>query len=271
MEYVSAQDITLPALGFGTARMDDYETQRRAIDVAIETGYRHLDTAQSYGSEQAVGDAVRESGIDRAEFWLTTKLAGGNRDYDRVLSSTEASLERLGTDYLDLLLIHHPNDTVPHEETLRAMNELHDDGLVRQLGVSNFSIDQCNAAIEASPAPILTNQVKYHARHRQDALLTWCLAHDVLLTAYSPLAIGDLLSDSTLQAMGESYGKTVAQVAIRWLVEQPHVLTIPMSSSPSHIRENFDVFDFELSSADRRVIYDLEGGIDDELAATLDV
>ena len=269
MEYETAGDVTVPALGFGTARMDDYDEERRAMEAALDAGYRHIDTAQSYGSERAVGDAIADADVAREDCFITTKLAGDNRSHDRVITSTEQSLDRLSTEYLDLLLIHYPNDEISHEETLSAMNELHEDGLVEHLGVSNFSIDQCEAAIECSDAPILTNQVKYHARNRQDALLTWCLEHDVLLTAYSPLGVGDLLSEPVLQDIGEDHDKTAAQVAIRWLLDQPNVITIPMSSSPAHIRQNLDVFDFELTDEERERIYELDGALDEELASKL--
>ena len=265
MEYVTTNGVIVPALGFGTARMDEYETQRLAIETALATGYRHLDTAQIYGSERAVGDAIRESSVDRADCFITTKLSGDNRSYDRVLESTQTSLDRLDTDYVDLLLIHSPNEAVAHAETLEAMNELYADGAVRHLGVSNFSIDQCEQAREASEAPIITNQVKYHLRHRQDELLTWCLEEDIILTAYSPLAVGGLTTDSTLQEIGQAHGKTAAQVAIRWLLDQPNVMTIPMSSSPAHIRENFDVFDFSLCADERRRLFGLEGSPPSEL------
>ena len=269
MEYETVGDVTVPALGYGTARMDDYDEQRQAMDAALEAGYRHIDTAQSYGSERAVGDAVADAAIDREDCFITTKLAGGNRTHVRVIESTEESLDRLSTDYLDLLLIHFPNDEVPHEETIAAMNELHEDGLVRHLGVSNFSIDQCEEAIELSDARILTNQVEYHARHRQNSLLKWCLANDVLLTAYSPLGVGDLLAEPVLQEIGEAHDKTAAQVAIRWLLDQPNVVTIPMSSSPEHIHQNFEVFDFELVADERNRIFGLEGDVDEELASQL--
>ena len=269
MEYETVGDVTVPALGFGTARMDDYDEQRRAMDAALAAGYRHIDTAQSYGSERAVGDAIADADLDREECFITTKLAGDNRTHERVIASTEESLDRLSTDYLDLLLIHFPNDEVSHEETLAAMNELQEDGLVRHLGVSNFSVDQCEEAVERSDAPILTNQVKYHARNRQDTLLKWCIDHDVLLTAYSPIGVGELIANPVLEEIGEAHDKTAAQVAIRWLLDQPNVITIPMSSSPEHIRENIDVFDFELSGDERMRIFDLEGEVDGELASTL--
>jgi diketogulonate reductase-like aldo/keto reductase len=266
--YVTAAGVEVPALGFGTARMDAYETEYRAVETALETGYRHVDTAQIYGSEPAVGDAVADSELDREDVFLTTKLAGENRSYDDVIESTRESLDDLETSYVDLLLIHWPVEDVSTEETLRAMNDLHDDGLVRHLGVSNFSVPQLRDAREVSDAPILTNQVEYNVANRQDELLAYCI-EDVMLTAYSPLGVGDLLDDGTLGAVADRHGKTPAQAAIRWLLQQPMVATIPMSSSPAHIRENFDVFDFELSGSEMRELFGVEGNLDADLAGRL--
>lgn len=267
---VTAGGATIPALGFGTARMDDYGTQRRAVEAALEAGYRHVDTAQTYDSESAVGDAIEDSAVDRDDVFLTTKLAGENRVFDRVKSSTSESLDLLNTDYVDLLLVHWPNDLVPQEETLAAMNELREEGVVRHVGVSNFSVAQLEAAVSVSNAPIVTNQVEYHVRHRQDELLEWCLDHDVLLTAYSPLDVGRLATDPDLDEIGKRYGKTAAQVAIRWLLDQPNVATIPMSSSPAHVRENVDVFDFELTSEELFEVFELDGPLALSLRAHLD-
>ncbi|MFC7141430.1 aldo/keto reductase [Halosimplex aquaticum] len=262
MEYVTVNGVDVPALGFGTARMDTDEERRRAVETALDVGYRHLDTAQSYGSEGAVGDALAASDVDREDVFVTTKLSGDNRAYDDVIESTGESLQRLGLDAVDLLLIHSPNDDVPHEETLDAMNELRDDGFVRHLGVSNFSVDQLREAMDLSDAPILTNQVEYHVRERRDELLSLCIEEDVMLTAYSPLDVGDLADDPLLAQIGERVGKSAAQVAIRWLIQQPMVSTIPMSSSPEHIRANFDVFDFELTDDEMEELAEQGGAVD---------
>ncbi|WP_255171003.1 aldo/keto reductase [Natrononativus amylolyticus] len=271
MEYVTVDGTDVPALGFGTARMDSYDERYRAVETALEAGYRHLDTAQTYGSEEAVGDAIADADVDREDLFVTTKLAEGNRNREAVLESTAESLERLGTEYVDLLLIHAPNDAVDHEETLRAMNELQGQEAVRHIGVSNFSVDQTREAIAHSEAPILTNQVKYHPYESQADLLAFCLEEDIVLTAYSPLAIGDVVGDETLEEIGDHYDKTAPQVALRWLLQQPLVAPIPMSSSGDHIRENFDVFDFELSSDEMREIFDLQGGLSDDLAEQLEL
>ncbi|WP_436925970.1 aldo/keto reductase [Halosimplex amylolyticum] len=262
MEYVTVDGVDVPALGFGTARMDTDEERRRAVETALEAGYRHVDTAQSYGSEGAVGDALAASDVDREDVFVTTKLSGDNRAYDDVVESTGESLQRLGLDAVDLLLIHAPNDDVPLAETLDAMNELRDDGFVRHLGVSNFSVDQLREAMERSDAPILTNQVEYHVRERRDDLLSFCIEEDVMLTAYSPLDVGGLAGDPMLAQIGDRVGKTAAQVAIRWLIQQPMVSAIPMSSSPEHIRSNFDVFDFQLTDDEMTELAEQGGTVD---------
>ncbi|WP_123536768.1 aldo/keto reductase [Halosimplex salinum] len=262
MEYVTVDGVDVPALGFGTARMDTDEERRRAVETALAAGYRHVDTAQIYGSEAAVGEALAASDVDREDVFVTTKLAGDNRAYDDVIESTGGSLDRLGLDTVDLLLIHSPNDDVPHAETLDAMNELRDDGFVRHVGVSNFSVDQLREAVELSDAPILTNQVKYNVRERQDDLLSFCVDNDVMLTAYSPLAVGDLADDPLLDQIGERVGKTASQVAIRWLIQQPMVSAIPMSTTPEHIRANLDVFDFQLTADEMRELAEQGGTVD---------
>ena len=269
MEYVTVGGTEVPALGFGTARMDEYDEQYRTVSAALETGYRHVDTAQIYGSEGAVGDAIEESDHDREELFLTTKLADGNREHEAVLESTAESLDRLGTEYVDLLLIHSPNDGIGHEETIGAMNELQAEGRVEHVGVSNFSVRQTAEAIELSETPILTNQVKYNPYESQADLLAYCIDEGVMLTAYSPLAVGDVVGDEVLESIGERYGKSAAQVALRWLLQQPMVSPIPMSSSPGHIRENFALFDFELDDAELREVFELQGGLPEELADRL--
>ena len=271
MEYVTVGDVDVPALGFGTARFDSNDVCQEAVEVALGAGYRHIDTAQIYGSEGAVGTAVETAAVDREDLFVTTKLADGNRDHDRVLESTTESLETLGTEYVDLLLIHSPNDEIPHEETIGAMNELQEEGAVRHVGVSNFSVQQLQDAMDISETPIVTNQVEYHPHRGQSDLLQTCIDEGVMLTAYSPLAVGDVLEDSTLTEIGERYEKTPAQVAIRWLLQQPMVSTIPKAAGHEHIRENVDVFDFDLTDEEMREIFDGAGGLSDGLRERLDL
>jgi diketogulonate reductase-like aldo/keto reductase len=269
MQYVTTAEEEIPALGFGTAGMDTDEQRRQAISAALAGGYRHIDTAQMYDSESAVGTAIRDADVAREELFVTTKLARGNRTHDAVINSTQDSLDRLDTDYIDLLLIHSPRQEASHEETLDAMNELVEENTIRHIGVSNFSVEQTQNAIDHSTAPILTNQVEYNLRERQDSLLSFCIDEDIMLTAYSPIKIGDRLTSEMLTEIADTHGKTPRQVAIRWLLQQPLVATIPRSSNPDHIKQNFDVFDFELSSDEMYRLFTIESDLDNALASKI--
>jgi diketogulonate reductase-like aldo/keto reductase len=260
MEYVTVEGVDVPALGFGTWPMKG-ETCRTAVRTALEHGYRHIDTAQMYENEAAVGQAIAESDVPREDVFLVTKLLSGNLAHDDVLSTARASQDRLGTDYIDLLLIHSPSRSVPIEESIGAMNQLQTGGVVEHIGVSNFSVEQLEAAMDASETPILTNQVEYHPLTSKSDLLELCLDHGVMLTAYTPVARGRVVGNDTLEGIGERYGKTAAQVALRWLVQQELVSAIPKASTPEHIRENIDIFDFELTVEEMERIFDLQGGL----------
>ena len=271
MYFITRNGTTVPALQFGTARMNTDDERRRVISTALEAGYRHLDTAQMYGSESAVGDAVRDADLDREEVFITTKLSGDNRAHDAVIDSTHESLDRLETDYIDLLLIHFPNEDVSHRETLEAMNELVAEGSVEQIGVSNFSVAQTRDAMEHSDAPIRTNQVEYNIDERKDDLLSFCIDENIVLTAYSPIGGGDVLDNETLDEIARKHDKTAAQIAIRWLLQQPLVSPISMSSNPDRIRRNFDVFDFDLSDDEMGALFEINGIPDTSLGSKLGV
>ncbi|MFB6074650.1 MAG: aldo/keto reductase [Haloarculaceae archaeon] len=259
MEYVTAQGVEVPALGFGTYPMRG-EACETAVERALDVGYRHVDTAQMYDNERAVGRAIADADVPREEVFLVTKVLRRNLAYDDLLASVAESHEKLGTD-IDLLLIHSPSHAVPIEESIGAMNELQERGTVEHIGVSNFSVGQLRDAIAASDAPIITNQVEYHPFKDQADVLEFCIEHDVVLTAYTPLADGRVIGDDRLEAIGERYGKTAPQVALRWLLQQEQVAAIPKASSPEHIRENFDVFDFELTDEEMARLFDLQGGL----------
>jgi len=250
MEHVTVQGESVPAVGLGTWRLTGAAC-RRAVGTALELGYRHIDTAQAYGNERSVGSALAASDVDREAVFLTTKLGAGNRGYDDVLASVEESLSKLRTDYLDLLLIHFPLQRAPLAETIRAMNELVDEGRVRHVGVSNFERDRLHRARELSDAPIFTDQVQFHPYWDQRELLDYCHVHDVLLTAYSPLAQGAVLDDCVVAEVAARYDKSPAQVAIRWVIEHDGVVAIPKATSRDHLGANLDVFDFALTDEER--------------------
>ncbi|WP_372910559.1 aldo/keto reductase [Salinigranum sp.] len=267
MEYVTAAGVDVPALGFGTWPMTG-TTCRSAVQHALQTGYRHVDTAQMYDNEAAVGAAIADSEVPRADVFLVTKVRRQNLARDDVLRSVEESARELGTG-IDLLLIHAPSRSVPIEESVGAMNELQERGVVEHIGVSNFSVDQLRRAIAASETPVLTNQVEYHPFESRPDLLECCIENGVVLTAYSPLAQGKVVGNEVLAEIGATYGKTAAQVALRWLIQQELVAAIPKASSRSHIEENVDVFDFELDDEEMERVFEMGGGLRSRLRSLL--
>lgn len=269
MDSVTAQGATVPVVGLGTWQMSG-EACREAVRSAVELGYRHVDTAQMYANETAVGQGIEDAGVDREDVFVVSKLNRGNLTADRVRATGVASADRLGG-WIDLLLIHAPSRRVPIEETIGAMNDLQDDGPVRHIGVSNFSVEQLRAAIQASDRPVVTNQVEYHPYTSQAALLEYCIEHDVILTAYSPLARGRVARDETLERIGRGYGKTPAQVALRWLLQQHRVTVIPKAASNAHQAENLDIFDFQLTNQEMTRIFEIRAGLLGRLRSLLDL
>ena len=254
MDTVTIKDTQVPALGFGTWMIQG-QACIDSVEDALSLGYRHIDTAQIYENEAEVGKAIGRSNTSRQDIFLTTKLWRDNIPGDRVLKSLHKSLRQLETDYVDLLLIHWPMDDVPVEETLAPMIEAKEAGKVRHLGVSNYPPSWVKKA--TSVTDIACNQVEYHPFLGQDALLELAEAHGMMLTAYSPLARGRVLDDETLQEIAQNHGKSPAQVALRWLIDQPRVAAIPKAESPEHRRSNLEIFDFQLTDGERSAIDDL--------------
>ena len=244
MEYQTIRGEEVPALGLGTWRLSDGAC-KRAVETALSLGYRHLDTAQMYRNESEVGAGLRNSGVDRSEVFLTTKVWSSDFTRDKLIPATRESLRKLGTEYVDLLLMHWPSRSVPLEETLGAMVELKEEGGVRHIGVSNFPPAMVEEA--AGITEIFCNQVEYNPYKPQAELHEQAQALDYLLTAYSPVAKGAVADDPTLREIGSSRRKSPMQVALRWLVQQEKVAAIPKATSEEHLRANLDVFDFELS------------------------
>jgi len=268
MEYVYIHGAEIPALGFGTWALRGNKCTRAVLS-ALDIGYRHLDTAQTYNNEKQVGDAVRESQIPRENIFITTKIKPPNLSYDDVLESFEISRDKLQTEYADLLLIHWPSSKVPIPESIKAMNKLQSDKKVKHIGVSNFSVNQTREAMDASKIPILTNQVHYDPFRSQSSLLEFCAENEVMLTAYTPLAKGRAAKNFQLKEIGDKYGKTPAQVSLRWLIQQKNVSAIPKAGSPEHQKENMNIFDFKLSSEDMEKIFELQGGIAEKLRSLI--
>jgi 2,5-diketo-D-gluconate reductase B len=247
LQYKEIKGDEVPSLGLGTWRLSGGECVC-AVEYALALGYRHIDTAQIYANEGEVGRGIQESSVDREDMFLVTKVRTGNFFHDDVIRSTRESLKKLQTEYVDLLLMHWPNPSVPLEETLGAMTELQREGSVKHVGVSNFPPSMVEEA--SRYATVFCNQVEYHPYRAQDKLLEQANEMDYLITAYSPVAKGRVTSDETLREIGGAHGKTPTQVALRWLIQQEKVAAIPKAASEEHLRSNLEIFDFELSDDD---------------------
>ena len=253
MEYETVDGEDVPAVGLGTWRTAG-RTCRNAVATALDFGYRHVDTAQAYDNERDVGRAIAAADVDREAVFLTTKVWPMHRSADAIRESVHESLARLGTDYVDLLLIHWPNPLASTAEVMGALSDLRDEGATRHVGVSNFDRDQLQTARRVSRAPIVTDQVQFHPFNPQTELLDYCREADVLLTAYSPLAHGGILDDHVLTQIGRKYDKSPAQVALRWVVQQDGVVAIPKTTSNDHLEQNLDVFDFSLTETEMALV-----------------
>ncbi|HEX4805706.1 MAG TPA: aldo/keto reductase [Conexibacter sp.] len=248
---VTIQGVEVPKLGYGTWLVEGEDAYEGVLD-ALGLGYRHVDTARAYGNERHVGRALADAGVPREEIWLTTKVWYEHAEPDVLTRVFEQQLADLRVDHVDLLLLHWPARDVPLAETIGAMDALREQGLARQIGVSNFPSGLLRAALAL--APIFCDQVEYHAYLPQGPVMRECIEHDLLLTAYSPFAHGYLHDEPVLREIGARHGKSAGQVALRWLLDQPHVATIPKASSHARRAENLDVFDFELDDDERAAV-----------------
>ncbi|NCC50479.1 MAG: aldo/keto reductase [Spartobacteria bacterium] len=239
----------MPLIGLGTFQSSG-AVCRQAVKTAIDIGYRHVDTARMYENEREVGEGLKDSGVPRDQVFVTSKLQMGKLDPVGVQNSCDSSLRDMDIDYLDLLLIHWPESTVPLADTLGAMTELKRQGKIRQLGVSNFTVEWLTRAVAVCDDPIFCNQIEYHPYIEQESPIKVCREHGIAVVGYSPLARGRAAKDDRLAAIGKKYGKSPAQVALRWLVRQTDVIAIPKGSSEEHIRENIDLFNFDLDEVD---------------------
>jgi diketogulonate reductase-like aldo/keto reductase len=254
MEHQTIKGEKVPSLGLGTYRLSG-EKCTTAVERALSLGYRHIDTAQMYRNEDEVGRGLSNSGVDREEVFLVTKVWPSDFSHDDVIRATRESLRKLGTDYVDLLLMHWPSPDVSLRETLGAMRQLQEEGSIKHIGVSNFPAQMLKEA--AGYAEVFCNQVEYHPYKAQDKLLKQAREMDYLLTAYRPISRGEILDDQTLLEIGEAHGKTPAQVALRWLIQQEKVAAIPKAASEEHLKSNWDVFDFGLSDEEMKRIFEL--------------
>lgn len=261
MKFEHIPNITLPKIGFGTWKIGggsfpDPKTDSvslAALHSAIETGYTHFDTAEMYANghaEELLGQAVRSSQVKRETLFITSKVTPSHLQYDEVLRSCENSLRRLQMDTIDLYLIHWPSAGMKLADTFRALNKLVRDGKVKHLGVSNFNLKLLKQSQELSETPIITNQVPYSLGDRsyvKNGMLEYCQKNDILLTAYSPIEEGNLKTNAKLESIAKAHNATAFQIALAWVISQPRIITIPMSANPTHIRENFEAAEIELS------------------------
>ena len=251
--------VEIPQLGFGVFQIPPNETQS-AVEHALETGYRHVDTAAAYGNEEQVGRAIAGSGIPREEIFVTTKLWNSEQGFDSTLAAVDASLARLGTDYVDLYLIHWP---VPSQdrfvETWRAFERIHGERRARTIGVSNFRIEDLERLEDETETRPTVNQIEFHPSFQQRDLRAWHDDHRIATEAWSPLAQAQVLGDETIGETALAHGKTPAQAILRWHLQLGNIV-IPKSVTPQRIRENFDLFDFELSEQEMETFAELDRG-----------
>lgn len=246
---VAIGEARIPALGCGTWQLRG-ELCARVVAAALRLGFRHVDTAQGYGNEAAVGEGMRQSGVPREAVLVTTKVRPELISDGPLQSSVEESLTRLRIDRIDLLLLHWPNPAIPLAESLRALADAKRRGLTHHIGVSNFTVAKLAEAMRLSPEPIVTNQVEYHPYLDQTEVLAANRHHGLATTAYCPIALGRVVGDPVLDAIGAAHTKTAVQVALRWLIQQGDVVAIPRTSRVERLKENLAVFDFQLTEAE---------------------
>lgn len=262
--YELSNGVKIPCVGFGTWQIANGETAVSAVKEALRVGYRHIDTAAGYGNEESVGIAVKESGIPREEIFITSKLQNSHHGYEATMQAFEETLKNLDMDYVDLYLIHWPNPIKfrdcweeANAGTWRAFEELYEAGKIRAIGISNFRPHHIEALLKTAKIAPMVNQIRLCPGETQPETSEYCRAHNILLEAYSPLGTGKVFEVPEMQQLAEKYGKTIAQICLRWSLQMGY-LPLPKSTTPSRIRENTQIFDFELSEEDVKLIANLK-------------
>ncbi len=247
--------LEMPWFGLGVFKVEEGQEVEASVKMAIHAGYKSIDTAAIYKNEEGVGKAIRESDVPREELFITTKVWNADQGYESTLKAFDESMEKLGLEYLDLYLVHWPVKG-KYVDTWKALEKLYKDGKVRAIGVSNFHIHHLQDVLEVAEVKPMVNQVEYHPKLSQVELLNFCKENDIQLEAWSPLMQGQLLDDEVLKEIADSHNKSVAQVILRWDL-QNGVVTIPKSVKEHRIKENADIFDFELSDEEMQKIHAL--------------
>src|SRR5690606_31386942 len=248
--------VKMPYFGLGVYKIEDGNDVINSVKTALKFGYRSIDTAALYENEEGVGQAIKDSGIPREEIFVTTKVWNTDHGYENTLEAFDKSIAKLGLEYVDLYLIHWPGKD-KFVDTWRALEKLYREGLVRAIGVSNFKPHHLQTLMEKSEEKPVINQVELHPYFQQKELREFCKEHDIVVEAWSPLGRGQVLDDPVLAEIGKKYGKTPAQVTLRWHL-QNDIVIIPKSVTPSRIKENADIFDFELTAEDMEQIDQLD-------------
>jgi diketogulonate reductase-like aldo/keto reductase len=251
----------MPIIGLGTFRSKENDAYK-AVKVALETGYRHIDTAMIYGNEEELGRAIKDSGIPREELFITTKLWNTDQGYEKTIEAFNKSLKNLGLEYVDLYLIHWFKGYENALETYRAFEKLYEEGKIKAIGVSNYNVHHLMYLLEHATIPPMVNQVETHVTLQNHFLHDYCKENNIQLEAYAPLMshrISDLLENKTMEKVAKKHHKTIPQIAIRWLIER-NIVVIPKSITPSRIQQNFDVFDFSLDEEDMKEIRTVNKG-----------
>lgn len=248
MKYFNGPQFKIPKLGIGTWQLKGYECAE-IVAQGLDAGYRLVDTAQAYENEEYVGAGIEQSGVAREEIFLVTKVWRDNLSRDSVVDTTRESLEKLKTNYVDLILIHWPNEKFALDETLAGMEELLNEGLVLNFGVSNFPVELLERTQELAPE-FVCNQVEYHPFLSQDPVIDWLKEHDKFLMAYSPLARGAVFKSDIIKKIANKHGATEAQISLAWLIQQDPVIAIPKTKTPEHLKHNLESLQIQLDAED---------------------
>ncbi len=251
-----ANGVKMPRIGLGVFKVEKEEELLTAVKAAIEIGYRSIDTASIYGNEEWVGEAIRQSGFNREELFITSKVWNSDQGYEATLKAFNTSLKKMGLEYLDLYLIHWPVEG-KYTETWRALEDLYKDGKIKAIGVSNFQISHLENLLKTAEIKPMINQIELHPKLAQTELRDFAAKHDMHIEAWAPLMQGGLFENGVLNELAAKHGKSVAQIVLRWHL-QNGIIVIPKSTKPHRIKENADLFDFELSQPEMELIDSLD-------------